>query len=128
VEIQQFRDAASTADLLLPAPSYLEIDGHALANGWGITRFCNPAQSAIINELTRCFYQLDWISPATADIPFWNEEASRLLASLSQRKPQSYREDAVKPEDLRTIPLLPDSLLQRQLINLYNKRKEITSF
>ena len=128
VEIQQFKDAASTADLLLPAPSYLEIDGHALANGWGITRFCNPAQSAIINELMRCFYQLGWISPATADIPFWNEEAIRLLASLSERKPQSYQENAVKPEDLRVTPLPPDSLLQRQIINLYNKRKEITSF
>ncbi len=127
VEIQQFADLDSEADLLLPAPSYLEIDGTALANNGGITRFKNPAKSKLINELLRGFYELGWISPVTADINHWNEAAEQLLKTAPVPiKP--YEADLIDISALRDMVMPLDNALQQRVIMLYEKRKSPTQF
>lgn len=128
VEVLQFPDDGSSADLLLPAPSYLEIDGTALATNCGITRYHDPVKSSLISELLRLFYELGWISPATADINHWNAEAEKLLDSLAARKPQPYAPGSLDPQILSDTPLPVDSLLQQRIIALYELRKELTKF
>lgn len=128
VEIQQFADPDSDADLLLPAPSYLEIEGTALGNNGGITRFKNPARSKLGAELLRLFYELGWISPATAEINHWNDAADQLLKTVSAAAPQAYDPALVEIANLRDMVLPLDNLLQQRVIMLYEKRKSPTGF
>ncbi|HPH61791.1 MAG TPA: hypothetical protein PLX72_09125, partial [Candidatus Syntrophosphaera sp.] len=128
VEIQQFADPDSDADLLLPAPSYLEIEGTALGNNGGITRFKNPARSKLGAELLRLFYELGWISPATAEINHWNDAADQLLKTVSAAAPQAYDPALVEIANLRDVVLPLDNLLQQRVIMLYEKRKSPTGF
>ena len=127
-EIQQFGDPDSQADLLLPAPSYLEIEGTALGNNGGISRFKNPARSALIGELLRLFYELGWISPATADINHWNEAAGQLLKTAPATPPPSYDPALVNLQALRDTVMPLDNLLQQRVIMLYEKRKTPVQF
>lgn len=128
VEIQQFADQESGADLLLPAPSYLEIDGTALANNGGITKFKNPARSKLTGELLRLFYELNWISPATADINHWNEAANQLLSTAPAAPEAAYDPAQVDISALRDMVTPLDNLLQQRIIMLYEKRKQTTKF
>ncbi len=128
MEVQQFADPDSTADLLLPAPSYLEIEGTALATNCAITRFRNPAKSALISELLRLFYELGWISPATADITHWNAAAEDLIKTGFSAQEQSFQPDLVDIGSLRSNVLPVDSLLQKRIIALYEQRQEPTQF
>lgn len=128
LEIQQFADLDSQADLLLPGPSYLEIDGTALSNNGGITRFKNPSKSMLISELLRLFYNLGWISPTTADINHWNEEAEKLLKRAPGAPAELYDPAQVDVSTLRDTVIPLDNLLQQRVIVLYEKRKTPTQF
>ncbi len=128
VEIQQFADPDSAADLLLPAPSYLEIEGTALATNCGITRFRNPAKSALISELLRLFYELGWISPATADITHWNAAAEDLIKTGFPAAEPSFQPEQITLGSLRNMALPVDSLLQERIIALYEQRREPAQF
>lgn len=128
VQLQQFRDDEAKADLLLPAPSYLELDGTALANRMGITRFANPARSKLINELLRLFYEVGWISPATADIPYWNELAGKLIATLASAAPKEFDPTRINLEILRAEPQPAASQFDQNIAELYAARRISTGF
>jgi formate dehydrogenase major subunit len=127
VEVLQFPDPDSAADLILPMPSYLEIDGTAVATKGGITSFRNPARSALPSEILRLFYELGWISPATGDINHWNEAAAQLLKA-GNPAPQTYDPHAVDVSRLHDMILPLDTLLQQRIIAMYDKRREPTHF
>ncbi|MBW6514566.1 MAG: FAD-dependent oxidoreductase [Candidatus Syntrophosphaera sp.] len=128
VEIMQFASENSEADLILPATSYLEIDGTALASDFGITRFHNPSKSILANELLRLFYELDWISPATADINHWNEAAQDLLESATSIPEVAYDPGLIDLSLLRDTVIPVDSLLQHRVTDLYEQRKLTSKF
>ncbi len=128
VEIRQFAAADSTADLILPATSYLETDGTALATGMGISRWRNPARSARTGELLRTFYELGWIVPATADINWWNDEAEKLIGELGEKQPLPFTAENHDQAGLKTNAQPVDSALQQRIIALYEKRKEFSGF
>ncbi len=65
-----FKDEKAPVDLLIPAPSYLEMEGTALSDLGQVTKSANPAKSILINELMRLFYKPKWIHPNSAEIPF----------------------------------------------------------
>ncbi len=75
IAIMNFQDETAPVDLLIPAPSFLEIEGTSLSDLAQITKSANPAKSIVINELMRLMYKLNWIHPNSAEIPFWNYEA-----------------------------------------------------
>jgi formate dehydrogenase major subunit len=128
VEVQQFSDASSSADLLLPAPSYLEIDGTALANNCGITYFRNPTKAKLIDELLRLLHKLGWISPATADMNHWNQAADSLLRASKAINPVKFDFSQIDTKALRGNVLESDSQLHKRIAELFDKRKEFTQF
>ncbi|MDP2172314.1 MAG: FAD-dependent oxidoreductase [Candidatus Cloacimonadaceae bacterium] len=128
VAITQFRDDKSCADLLLPAPSYLEIDGYALANQAIITRYRNPMKSNKINELLRLFYELGWISPATADINHWNALAEEKIEKAENVKAARFDKNAVIPETLRDTAIPAASELDKRIEELYQTRFSAVKF
>ncbi|MDZ4183013.1 MAG: hypothetical protein U1B83_09065, partial [Candidatus Cloacimonadaceae bacterium] len=128
VAITPYIDDESCANLLLPAPSYLEIDAHALANRGSITRYRNPMRSNKINELMRLFYELEWISPATAEINHWNALAEEMIDSARELKAQSFEPGNVDPETLREHPTPCHSTLDIRIEELYQARVKAVTF
>ncbi len=122
VEVQMFADPTSKANLLLPQASYLETEGTALASNGGITRFHNPVKSALTNELLRMFYELGWINPATADMPYWTAAADDLLNAQPQKKAEA-KLGNIDANSLREEVIAVDSLLQQRVIALYELRQ-----
>ncbi|HNQ43287.1 MAG TPA: hypothetical protein PKI59_02610, partial [Candidatus Cloacimonadota bacterium] len=114
------------ADLLLPAPNYLETDGVALGDAGQIMRFANPALSATINELMRLFYKLEWIHPNTADIPFWNTMAEEFIARLDEYQPAEFK--GVQVEQLRNYTVASGASINRLMDDLYEIRKQAVKF
>lgn len=84
VAIMTFEDEKAPVDLLIPAPSFLEMTGTALSDLGQITKSANPAKSIIINELMRLFYTLNWINPNSAEVPFLEPKLEKLLVSLQE--------------------------------------------
>lgn len=125
VAIAQFAKGIE-ADLLLPAPNYLEIDGLALGDNGQIKRFANPALSANINELMRLFYQMEWIHPNTADIPFWNTLAEEFIARLDEYKPAAFEPVEVQP--LRDYAVSSETGINRLMADLYEIRRQPVKF
>ncbi len=68
--------------MILPQPTYLEIDGTALANQGYITHYYNPAKSNLINQILHLFLQLGWIPPAGGDMNYWNQLAEDSLKAV----------------------------------------------
>jgi formate dehydrogenase major subunit len=128
VSVRQFIDDQSPADLQLPAVSYLEMEGTALANNLGITRFYNPSRSKLINELMRLFYELGWISPAMAEVIHWNAKVDEFLIQLRDHEVAFFDPAKVDKERLRQEPVPAGSLLDAHIEALYEARKQDTGF
>ena len=128
VAIMTFKDEKAPVDLLIPAPSYLEMEGTALSDLGQVTKSANPAKSIIINELLRMFYCLKWIHPNSAEIPFWNGEAEKFLVSLQNYVPAKFEPNAIKSAELsKTIKGIP-SQVEKYIANLFEQRKIAIKF
>ena len=113
-------------DLILPAPGYLEIEGTAIGDQARISRFANPLKSTAFSELTRLFYRLEWISPATADIPYWNNYAQDIIETMKHYRTRSF--EAVNMEGLKDLPTPSDSPLESMMQELFELRKQEVKF
>ena len=128
VAIMTFEDEKAPVDLLIPAPSFLEMEGTSLSDLGQITKSANPAKSIIINELMRLFYTLNWIHPNSAEVPFWNQEAEKLLLNLQNYVPAKFEPSAVKIGKLsKTIKFIP-AQAEKYITALFEQGKKATSF
>jgi len=74
------------------------------------------------------FYCLKWIHPNSAEIPFWNAEAEKLLVSLQNYVPAKFEPNAVKSAELsKTIKGIP-SQVEKYIANLFEQRQKPTKF
>lgn len=128
VSILPFADDTLNVDLQLPAPSYLEIDGTAIANDGIVTFRRDPARSGTICELLRLFYEMNWIHPNTADINHWNAKAEELLSGLSEHRPPAFDAAVVRVDDLRRDVLPAASQTDLRMKALYEARKTPVTF
>ncbi len=126
VAITPYLPESTRADLILPAPSFLELEACAIGDNGKISRFVNPAKSNIINELLRIFYSLKWIPPTTADLPHWNNLAEEKLKQMGQRRPAEY--DALPERSFRESPEPSDATIARYMDALYNLRTKPVQF
>jgi len=104
------------------------MEGTALSDLGQITKSANPANSIIINELMRLFYTLNWIHPNSAEVPFWNQEAEKLLLTLQNYVPAKFEPSAVKIAELsKTIKFIP-AQAEKHITALFEQGKKATSF
>jgi hypothetical protein len=128
IAIMNFKDETAPVDLLIPAPSFLEIEGTSLSDLGQATKSGNPAKSILTNELMRLFYKLKWINPNSAETPFWNYEAEKLLISLQNYAPNKFEPSFIKPEDLsKGIKVIP-AQAEKYIAALFELRQKPTSF
>ena len=121
VAITPYKPEGLEADIILPSPNYLEIEGCAIGDNGEIARFANPSKSMVINELMRLLYSLNLISPATADMPYWNNLAEDLLTKMSQSEALPF--DYLPDRTLREMVVRSDAPIEKYLDSLYKLRK-----
>jgi hypothetical protein len=93
-----------------------------------ITKSQNPADSPTINELMRLFYTLGWIHPNTAETPFWNAEADKLIQSLKHHQPKVFASDVVNPDHLNPHPAKTPTQLEQRIQTLFESRTTVKGF
>jgi len=120
IAVMPFFEEKAPVDLLLPQPTYLEIEGTALANAGIVTRYHNPAQSDIFNQILKMSYELNWIAPNLAEPGYWNNKAEQFLKSS---------EMLIKPDVLKDKELGIDFVLTAHLEQLHElKNQKQTGF
>jgi formate dehydrogenase major subunit len=113
-----FYEAEAPVDLLIPMPTYLEIEGTAVANAGIVTRFNNPVRSDLFHQILKLMYEVNWISPAFAEPSYWNNLAEKFLLDS---------EKLISPEKLDSQIHAAEFQLNQRLKSLYelkNLKKE----
>ncbi len=128
ISINLFKDESSDADLLLPASSFLDIDGCTLGNYGAVSFFRNPAKSKHINEMMKMFYELGFISPTLADINNWNTMACQFLDQLKERDIPKFDPKTLDQAALIMIKSRKRSQLEIRMNKLFETRKHPMDF
>lgn len=81
VAVVPFFEENAPVDILLPQPTYLDIEGTAIGNAGVVTHYHNPTRSDLHHHLLKLAYETEWISPALAEPTFWNQAAQEFLAT-----------------------------------------------
>lgn len=126
VAITPYIPSHTKADLILPGPNFLEIEGCAIGDNGKISRFVNPSKSNIINELLRMFYRLEWILPTTADLPHWQNLAEKLLLQMAERKALRY--EGLPERSFQERSFASDATIERYIDALYQLRNKKVKF
>ncbi|HQM79678.1 MAG TPA: FAD-dependent oxidoreductase [Candidatus Syntrophosphaera sp.] len=128
IEILPFIDSETGADLILPQPTYLEIDGTAMANQGYITHFHNPAKSNLINQILHLFLQLGWIPPAGGDINYWNQLVEDRIQNGFIQQRNLYQPEKIERNNLRDYVVTATDISNQKINILYEQRKEPSCF
>ncbi len=128
IAISLYKDENPDADLLLPASSYLDLDGCTLGNYGIVSFFKNPAKAKYINELLKLFYEVNFMSPTLADINNWNTMANTLLDELAARRIPTFDPDYVDKATLSKLKPRKLSYLEERMLQLYETRKHPMEF
>lgn len=78
------------ADLLLPMPSYLEVNGTAHADDGRVTHFRNPKESDLTKKLIRLFNKIQLLPDAWTSLSFWRGKAMSIEDPHPLRKLDSH--------------------------------------
>jgi len=124
--ISPYKTDDKSADIILPGPNFLEIEASVLGDNGKLSHFVNPQKSAVMGELLRLFYMMEWISPATADIPHWNALAQDRLAQYAKYRPSEYQHASNVRPSKQVIP--SDAPIEEYMNQLYKLRETPVRF
>ena len=79
-------DDSDPSNVFIPAPSYLEMEGTAIADDGRITHFRNPKKSDIFAQLLKGLQELDLITKKQADPAFWTKAVKKELNKPVEKK------------------------------------------
>ncbi len=123
VAVVPFAEEGADADLLLPLPTYLEIEGTALANLGIVTQYLNPTRSELFNRLLKLGYDLNWINPALAEPLYWQQQAKQLLKTMAMHERVLFEELNIDTSALKPDAIPVQSETYRRMKELYYLRK-----
>ncbi|MCD4796123.1 MAG: FAD-dependent oxidoreductase [Candidatus Cloacimonetes bacterium] len=79
-------DEADPSHILLPKPSYLEIEGSAIANDGRISKFRNPKKSKLFDDVLSYFKDSGLIRKEHANPEYWQDQAKKFLEQKEKVK------------------------------------------
>ncbi len=80
VSINTHIDKKEPANLVIPLPSYLDIDGTAIADDGRITKFRNPNQARYFDNILSIFHNMGILTQKQANPKHWKKEVQEYLA------------------------------------------------
>ena len=82
-------DSSDPSNVFIPAPSYLEMEGTAIADDGRITNYKNAKKSDIFAKLLSGLYELDLISKNQVNPKYWINKVKRDLKKPVEKKEMS---------------------------------------
>ncbi|MBN2460594.1 MAG: FAD-dependent oxidoreductase [Candidatus Cloacimonetes bacterium] len=86
LSINTHLEESDPGHVILPLPSYLEIEGTALANDERMIYFHNPKKSILFQELLSLFLELGLITPSQANPSYWLQKTREILSAPYHKK------------------------------------------
>lgn len=86
VHVDTHLDPNNPAHLILPKPSYLDIDGSVIADDNRIKRYHNPANSMYFPALLQILHEAELISLGQVEPSLWTNKAESHFASLGTKE------------------------------------------
>jgi len=78
-------DEADPAHIVMPKPSYLEMQGTAIANDGRISHFRNPKQTPMLQNLLNRLAELNMLDIKQASVEYWKNEVKHILDKPIER-------------------------------------------
>lgn len=114
IEFNTIFDQDSDADIFIPCPSYLEIDGTYLSDSNEINLLGNPKKSNLLHLILNLLYETKLISPAYAEPSLWNLKTQEYLETLQ-------RNELSNDELLKLLDIIKDDMGKRAVLPEYYK-------
>lgn len=101
------KPADCEADLILPKPSYLEIEGTTYSDDGSLCKYHNPLQSIKFDLLLQLFNRAGMISDIQVEPNLWLNKAEQLLADIGRPLIFKRMEVAAFMESVKPIGKIP---------------------
>jgi len=123
VSVNTHSDEADPSHILLPKPSYLEINGTAISNDGRISVFNNPKNSIMFDDLLKKFQEVGLLDKKHAIPSYWHKFAQKLAHKKSTSKSMSNQELYDYLESIENVEFdaTKQASVQRKLITKLKK-------
>ena len=114
VSVNTHLDMDSPADLILPKPSYLDMEGSVLSDDNKLKEFKNPGKSLNFSSLLQIMYEADFLSLDQVEQTIWTNRAERFLTSR-QDKPVLTKEkgnELLEKLTIKGLDVIPANVTQ----------------
>ncbi len=76
-------DEEAPVDMILPQPTYLEIEGTSISDDGRLVHYHNPKRSLMLSSILLMFVELGWIPPVMAEPLNWQNRVVKYFAELT---------------------------------------------
>ena len=123
VSYNSHADDADPSHLLLPKPSYLEINGTAIANDGRISKFQNPKKSKLFDEILDQFSTLGLLNSQHSSSRYWHNKALKFIKQKVENHNMSNQElyDYLESIERVNFDTTKQASVQRKLITKLKK-------
>jgi len=127
VSFNSHADDADPSHLLLPKPSYLEIEGTAIANDGRISEFHNPKKSELFNEILDNFMMMGFLEKEEASAKYWSKKAKAFNRKKIKRSAMNNQDlyDYLESIEHVNFDTIKQASVQRKLITKLKKTGQI---
>jgi formate dehydrogenase major subunit len=127
VSYNSHADDADPSHLLLPKPSYLEINGTAIANDGRISKFQNPKKSKLFDEIMDQFVTLGLLDSKHSSSKYWHKKALKFIKQKVEIHDMSNQElyDYLESIERVNFDTTKQASVQRKLIIKLKKTGQI---
>ncbi|MDO9577714.1 MAG: FAD-dependent oxidoreductase [Candidatus Cloacimonadales bacterium] len=123
VSVNTHTDDADPSHILLPKPSYLEINGTAISNDGRISVFKNPKNSDLFDNLLEKFHEVGLLEKKHANPFYWNKIALKFARQKIEKREMSNQElfDYLNSIENVKFDTTKQASVQRKLITKLKK-------
>ncbi|MFO7895943.1 MAG: 4Fe-4S binding protein, partial [Candidatus Cloacimonadales bacterium] len=79
-------DEADPGHIILPKPSYLEMQGTAIANDGRISEYKNPKQTPMLQNMLNRLVEMEMLELEQASVEYWKGKVAEVLAQPIKRR------------------------------------------
>ena len=109
-------DGLTNASLTIPAPSYFEINGTAIADDGKIKRFNNPKKSSKFDNILEICYKANLIDEDKTSPEYWQKE---IAENINNKKPDYSQLNSIleKYSEFSNQVNVRNDIIQKKIIN-----------
>jgi formate dehydrogenase major subunit len=126
VSLQTHQDDHDPSHLLMPIPSYLEVEGTAVANDGRTTYFRNALNSNKLEKTAEMLYKAGLLKKKDTSMKQYKQQAAKLLTQPAEKKAfnnEELRDFLYTVEDVKLDLLKQNNIQKKMMIDYKNRIK-----